>query len=561
MENRADGAHREREHFFGAAKSVAGLTVLSRIAGMFRATAIASLGANALTDAFSLAFKIPNLFRRLFAEGALSSAFVPVFTQTSESPDAGPEQAKALLASATGILGVFLLVLMFVVQAGLLVWGVFWPGPQDRQLMILLAWIMLPFMVTICLLALGSAALNCRGHFLYPAAAPILLNVIIIAAAWGVAPLFGGDLPAKLMVVGVGMTVAGVVQLVGAVRVLRRAGLSLRPRLWPVHPAIRPMLRLMVPMLIPLGLQQLLQFLESAIAWVLRAQEGAKYINILGMELPRPLEPGVLQRLDAAGYLYQFPLGVLAISLGVAVFPLLSRYAARNDIPSLRDALNRALRLALMEGLATGMGLFLLAEPITWVLYRHGRFTAADVAQSAGILRMYVLGMWALCSYQILVRCFYALKDMITPLKISCVLAAVDLVLVATLIWVPGLGARAFGLATTITFSVNAIVLVFLLRRRLGRLGGRKLAASVARSVLACAAMAGAILVLKWVLGQLVHEEGQRNWVIVGACVPAGAAVFFAAAWALRCPELKELLGARAARSAGSPPPDARDPG
>jgi putative peptidoglycan lipid II flippase len=235
-------------------------------------------------------------------------------------------------------------------------------------------------------------------------------------------------------------------------------------------------------------------------------------------------------------------MGVLAISLGVAVFPLLARYAARGDLPSLRDSLNRALRLTFLEGLSTGAGLFLLAEPISWILYRHRKFTAQDVQQTASILRMYVLGMWAFCSYQILVRAFYALKDNLTPLKISCVLAPLDLVLVATLIWIPGLGPGAFGVATSITFAVNTIALAYLLRRRLGRIGGRQLLASVLRSLAACAAMAAALYALA------LH----RAWsplaraapgVVVAVCVPAGAVVFLAAAWALRAPELAELLG------------------
>lgn len=537
MMDRTQSEHKEREHFFAAAKVVAGLTVLSRIAGMLRAMAIASLGANALTDAFAFAFKIPNLFRRLFAEGALSSAFVPVFTETMEEGESGLPKASRLLANAMGLLALFMVSLMVVLSAGLCAWGTFWPGEADRQLLILLAVVMLPFMVTICLLALGSAALNCRGHFVYPASTPIIMNIIVVAAAWFVAPMWQEDLSAQLKVVAASITIAGIVQFAGVFWLLKRNGFALRPRLRPIEPGIRPMLRLMTPMLVGLGMLQFVELLETGIAWALRGKPG-ETINLFGWVLNMPLDYGVLQRLDAARYLYQFPLGVLATSLGVAVFPLLSRYAARGDMPNLRDSLNRALRLALMEGLATGTGLYILAEPLTWLLYRHGNFTPADVAQSAGILRMYVMGMWAYCSCQILPRAFYAAKDTVTPLKISCSLAIVDFSLVSGLIWVPGVGAAAFGLATAITFSLIALVMGYTLRKRWGAIGGRKLALSVGRSLAACAAMAAVLWAMQhWLLA------AARPAVIVAACVPAGALVFLTVAFLLRAPELGELLG------------------
>jgi putative peptidoglycan lipid II flippase len=540
--------HHEREHFFGAAKVMAVLTLGSRLMGMFRAMAIASLGATRSTDAFSLAFKIPNLFRRLFGEGALSAAFVPVLTETSEKE--GPQQTSKLLANALGLLTLFLSCLLVVILAGLLIWEAFWPGGADRRLLVVLLALMLPFMVTVCLLALGSAALNCRGHFAYPAAAPILLNVIIIAAAVFLAPMVTRDVPGQLCVIAASVTVGGAVELAGALWMLHRHGFSLRMRLRPVAGGIRQMLRMMGPMVLGLGLLQIAELLESAIAWVLTATPEAPTLRLFGWELARPLQPGVLARLDAARYLYQFPMGVLATSLAVAVFPLLSRYAARGDMENLRASLNRALRLAMMEGLAAGVGLFVLAEPITRLLYQHRNFTAEDTRQAAFILRMYVLGMWAFCSYQIFARAYYSVKDTMTPLKVSCSLLVLELVMITTLVWVPDLGAGAFGVTAATVFTLNTVVLAIKLRKRLGPFGGRKLLKSVARSLIACGVMAEAILVLEHVL------SGYRTWVVVGVCVPAGAAAFLMSAWALRAPELGELLGAMKESRNGDSGPD-----
>jgi putative peptidoglycan lipid II flippase len=219
------------------------------------------------------------------------------------------------------------------------------------------------------------------------------------------------------------------------------------------------------------------------------------------------------------------------------VFPLMSRYASRGDTVNLRDSINRAVRLSIMEGLATGVGLFILAGPIITTIYARRKFTVADAEQAAFVLQMYVLGMWAYCSYQILARAFYACKDTRTPLRVSCCLAVVNLAMLLSLMWIPGFGPGAFGLSTSITFSLNTLILIWILRKRLGLLGGRKIAISIVRSLIACGAMAGVVYALRW------YMNGMRNLLILAVCIPTGAAVFLMVAWLLRAPELKELLG------------------
>ncbi|MGA2678717.1 MAG: murein biosynthesis integral membrane protein MurJ [Sedimentisphaerales bacterium] len=527
-------AHREREHFFSSAKVVAGITLVSRVFGLFRDMGVTSLGANRLTDAYGLAFQIPNLFRRLFGEGALSSAFVPVFTDTVEKD--GFEKASKLLANAMALLAVFLLAVMLLVEIVFVVVALL-PGSSDRQFLMMMATIMFPYMVTVCLLALGSAALNCRGHFAFPAAAPIIFNIVGIVAAWWIAPMLKGNLPGQLVIVAFSVIIAGLIQLIAVLWLLRKSGFSVRLRLTPVEPGIVPIIKLLMPVLLGLGFLQISELLATIISWNLTATAAAPDINIIGWVLHKPLTPGVITRVNAARALYQFPMGVLAISLGVAVFPLLTRYAARNDIVNLRDSINRALRLALMEGIATGVGLYILAEPIVKVIYARRNFSPADAAQAAFVLQMYVLGMWAYCSYQILARAFYSMKDTTTPLRVSCVLVVVNLLMLITMIWIPWLGAGAFGLSTTITFAINAVVLVYLLRKRLGLFGGRKILASVIRGIIASAVMSAVIYLLMWLMRDM------RNWIVVVACVPAGTFVFVGMAWLLGSPEIAELRG------------------
>jgi putative peptidoglycan lipid II flippase len=527
-------AHREREHFFSSAKVVAGITLVSRVFGLFRDMGVTSLGANRLTDAYGLAFQIPNLFRRLFGEGALSSAFVPVFTDTAEKD--GFEKASKLLANAMALLAVFLLAVMLLVEIVFVVVALL-PGSADRQFLMMMATIMFPYMVTVCLLALGSAALNCRGHFAFPAAAPIIFNIVGIVAAWWIAPMLKGNLPGQLVIVAFSVIIAGLIQLIAVLWLLRKSGFSIRVRLTPVEPGIVPIIKLLMPVLLGLGFLQISELLATIISWNLTATDLSQNISIFGWVLHKPLTPGVITRVNAARALYQFPMGVLAISLGVAVFPLLTRYAARNDIVNLRDSINRALRLALMEGIATGVGLYILAGPIVKVIYARRNFSPADAAQAAFVLQMYVLGMWAYCSYQILARAFYSMKDTTTPLRVSCVLVVVNLLMLITMIWIPWLGAGAFGLSTTITFAINAVVLVYLLRKRLGLFGGRKILASVIRGIIASAVMSAVIYLLLWLM------KDMRNWIVVVACVPAGAVVFVGTAWLLGSPEIAELRG------------------
>ena len=554
-----DGVRKEREHFFGAAKLMSALTVLSRVAGMVRAMALANFGANALTDAFTLAFQIPNFFRRLFGEGALSAAFVPVFTQTLQGED-GLARARRLFANAMGLLALLMVGLMVLIQLGLLAWWC-WPTltggqplAEDGRLLIQMTAVMLPFMVTICMLALASAALNCRGHFWYPAAAPVLLNLVIIGAS--AVAYYGGQrgdehLPGQLLLISASVSVAGVLQLAGVCWLLKRSGFSLSMTLRPIQPGVGQIARLMGPVILGLGFFQLSELLSSVLAISLAGPEGAT-MSLFGFTMQKPLDEGVLVKLANARYLYQFPMGVLAISLGVAVFPLLSRYAARGDMDNFRHSVNRAVRLSFMEGLASGAGLFVLAEPITRLLFRHGDYTDADALSTAFILKTYAVGMWAYCTYQISVRAFYALKDTRTPMILSCVLQVVQLGLCFALVWVAWRewfgnadGAGAFGVATAVTFSVNAVLLAWFLRRRLGRLGGRRMLWSFARSGLATAAMVGAIHTTLWLLarGGIDGATRGQNGLIVAVAVPVGGLVFLATAAALRSPELRELAG------------------
>lgn len=305
---------------------------------------------------------------------------MPVFTETAETE--GWDRARFVLANCAGLLALLLAGLVAVIELVLAAVLLFAPGQWDRTLLIQLMMIVLPFMITICLLALGSAALNCKGHFAYPAFAPIILNVFLIAAALLARRFLGGGQWQGLFVLAGAVVAAGLAQLAAVAWLLRTAGLAAMPSIRPVVSEVRKIAALTLPMMIPMGLSQLSSLFDSFYAWFMTATETASHFTVLGHTMAKPLQPGVVTCLYAAERLYNFPLGIFAISLATAVFPLFSRYAARGDVAGLRAATNRSLRLSLFLGIPAGVALILLARPAAVLIYRHGDFRPDDAARA-----------------------------------------------------------------------------------------------------------------------------------------------------------------------------------
>ncbi len=536
----ADATDRHEEHrFFRGAATIASLTMLSRVFGLVRDAAIGAMGATHMMGAFRVAFSIPNLFRRLFGEGAVSIAFVPVFTEVAQTD--GIDRARAVLANAAGLLAVLLASLVAIGELGLLAWLIIAPGNAEHTMLLQLTMIVLPFMLTVCLLAIGSAALNCRKHFAYPAFAPILLNMFMIAGAFTAHVCFDGATTGGLVLLASSVTVAGVVQLAGVIWLLRRIGLAAAPTLRPVLEPVKRIAALTLPMLLPIGILQFSAFFDRVYLHAIAVRPDSTTLEVFGLRLTRPVGEGVVTWFDCANRLYQYPMAILGISLATAIFPLFSRYAADGDVPGLRTTANRAIRWSLFMGIPSGVALLFLAEPIVAVIFRHGRFTSFDVARTAFILRMYCLGMWAYFCNHILLRAFFSQKDTRTPLWTSCILAGVNLVMVIGLVFTP-LAGGALGLATATTSSINALTLTFILRRRWGRLGLRSILASLGRIVPAAGAMAGVIVLANHLLlGPIAQASNTRAGVALLVAIPAAAGVFLVLTRLLGAPELTEL--------------------
>ncbi len=535
------------KRLFGAAKLIAACTLLSRVTGLARDIVLnAHFGQGWVQDSFNYGFQIPNLFRRLFGEGALAAVFVPQFTEVLDRD--GKPAAGVLLGRVCGLLVVVLSTLTIVLELGVAAVWHFAPGEAMRRLMLGLTAVMLPFMISICLLAVFSSILNCLHHFTVPALAPIVLNVCNILGVLVVGPAM--SVRPEIQVYGVALSVvaASVLQIAIVLPVLRTYGIRFRPSVDWRDPTVRRMMRTFVPIMIGQGVLLLNVYLDSQVCTFLtRGPNQAETFSIAGRQIRYPLNDGALSAVSNAQRLYQFPLGVLAISLATAAFPLLSRHASRGDMPAMRRATGSALRMAVFEGLPAGLMMIVLAQPIVTLLFQYQRFGAAATERASWVLAWYGIGMWAFCGQHIVTRGFYSLKDTLTPMWIGCGLVLLNQALNLSLVWHPRIREAAFGISTSITASLQVAIGLWILRQRMGgRIGARELARSFARTLIAGLLAAGAAMLVLWwarrsggLAGMSIVARAARVFLPMGA---AGL-VYLAAAKAMRMREVDWLLG------------------
>jgi putative peptidoglycan lipid II flippase len=507
---------------------------------MLRDTVTARLfGVSPVTDAFWLAFKIPNLARRLFGEGALTAAFLPAFSRELARGSGGgvPPAAWQLASAVFSFLAAILAGLVLAGEA--IVWllsQAFVDEPDTRLLLGLIA-VMLPYAMLICLAAQVTAILQALGHFTWPALVPVVLNLCWISSIWLVDPWFEPDRIAQAYALAVCVVVAGVFQLALQWPTLLRLGFRLRAGWRESRPAVREVFRAMLPVVVGLSIEQINTLADGLIAWGFSQPEGG-----LPMPLPGspayPLRAGAVSALYFAERMYQFPLGVFGIALGTVLFPLFAGHAARGELHKLRDDLTLGLRLVIAIGIPASAGLIVLALPLTRLLFEHGEFTMDDSLRTAALIRAYGAGVWAFCGLPILYRGFYALGDRMAPLRVGLWAVACDTILNLTLIW--PLAERGLACSTALSATGQIFCLVWLIQRRVGQLDWRRLMATAARTVLATGLMsaccAGAMLLLPF---------GDGRWqqiLSVFGPVTLGIASFFAAARLTGLVELNWLL-------------------
>ncbi len=474
---------------FSGLRIVALSTLASRVLGMFREIASARLfGVGPIWDAFSFAFLIPNLARRLFGEGALSAAFLPVFARQLEADAHGDPRSAWQLASA--VFSLLAVVLTGLVLTGeLVLWGLSraFSGHAETQLMLGLTAVMLPYSLLICLAAQVTAVLHALGNFKWPALVPVVLNICWIASIWLVDPLFEPDRVAQIYALAVCIVGAGVLQLALQWPSLRKLGFRFDRRWQAVRPAVGEIARAMLPVTLGLSITQINTVLDRLIAWTLMAPAKGTWAIPLPLGLAYPLEAGAVSALYFGERVYQFPLGVFGVALGTVLFPLLSRHAARGEIDRVRDDLSLGLRLVIAIGLPASAGLVLVAEPLTRLLYQHGEFSALDTARVAPILVAYGAGVWAYCAIPVLYRGFYAVGERKIPIQVGLIAVGLDLALNLSLIW--PWGERGLASSTAISATIQVALLAWMIQRRVGRLDWQRLSVTAAKALFATQTM------------------------------------------------------------------------
>ncbi|UQB41534.1 murein biosynthesis integral membrane protein MurJ [Thiomicrospira microaerophila] len=426
-----------------ATATVGGMTMISRVLGFVRDMVIARFfGASAGADAFFVAFKIPNFFRRLFAEGAFSQAFVPVLAETKEKR--GIEAVRHLVGAIAFRLGLILLLLTLFGVFGASLWmSVFAPGfradPEKFELATAMLQITFPYLMLISLVALSSALMNTYNKFAVPAFTPVWLNLVLIGCAIWLAP----HLEQPVMALAWGVLLAGIVQLMFHLPFLWQMGLLPSPTA-KSDPGVGEVKRLMLPALFGVSVAQINLLVDTILASF--------------------LVTGSVSWLYYSDRLMEFPLGVFGVALATVVLPGLSKKAANADWEGFKQDLDFALKLVALIALPAMVGLFLLAQPLLVTLFFYGEFTAFDVLMSSQSLMAYSLGLLGFILVKVLAPAFYARKEMKTPVKIAVVALVSNIIL--NLILIGPLAHVGLALATSISAMLNAGLLYYFLLKQ-----------------------------------------------------------------------------------------------
>jgi putative peptidoglycan lipid II flippase len=525
----AAGADSRADRLNTRAAAVVGLAVLcSRVLGLAREQIFAALfGGGRIMDAFTIAFRIPNLLRDLFAEGALSTAFVTVFTKTAAlEDDAAAWRLANKVATLAGVTLSAITVLGILTAPWLV--AVLAPGfdPDKAALTVTLTRVMYPFILLVSLAALVMGMLNARSVFGVPAMASSFFNLGSIVAGvliglW-LDPHFGQR---AILGLAIGTLIGGALQLAVQLPTLHAQGYAWRADFHWRDPGVRAILRLMGPSVIAASTTQVNVLINSVFA--------------------SRLGDGPTFWLTVAFRLMQLPLGIFGVALGTVALPLLARMAATGNITAFRSELARGMRLAFLMTIPASVGLMVLAEPIISVLYQHGRFGAHETAESAGALRFYAIGLCGYAALKVLVNAFYALDKRKTPMVVSSLAVGVNLLLNWIFTLQLGWGHRGLAFSTACVATSNFLILYVLMRAHLGTLESRAMLRLLGKIAVATSCL----LAISWAGGHylLANWALQAFWPKLASLllvIGAGAGAFFLAASALGISEVHDITRA-----------------
>lgn len=450
---------------------VGGATLVSRAFGYIRDMVVASLfGTGAATDAFFVAFRIPNTLRRLFAEGALTIAFIPVFT---EHLTRSPREDAETLSRSTGLLTFLVISVITLLGVGFAPWIVkifaygFTQDPDTFDLAVHLTRIVFPYILLVCLVAWAMGILNSFKHFFAPAFAPVLLNLGMILCAL----LLRSYFPHPIFALAVGVILGGILQILLQIPFLARTGMTFWGRINLLHSGLKRIALLMLPAMFGLAVYQL---------------------NVLmGTLLASFLLPGSISFLYYADRVVEAPLGIFAIALATAVLPTMSEKTAAKDIEGLKETLNYSLRALLFLIIPATLALIVIRAPIVNVLFERGEFTAESTRNTASALWAYAVGLIAFSGVRVVVPAFYSLQDTRTPVRVALIAFISNLAFSLTLMG--PMQHVGLALATSLSAYLNLALLLYLLHRKIGGLNLTDLVPAVVKMLVASGIMAVAV--------------------------------------------------------------------
>lgn len=518
----------DRHRVLRSALLVGAFTSLSRLLGMVRDLLTAGMfGTSLPMSAFVVAFRIPNLFRRLFGEGALSSAFIPVFMEVRKNE--GDASAHRLASRVLSLAGVGLLVLT---AAGILLAGWLMHGAgagTQRALILPLTQIMLPYMVLICLVALCAAMLNSYHHFTTPALSPSLMNLTWIFTVLVICPLFGDTLEERIYGLAWGVMLSGVIQFVVQLPALRRQGFDYQFTLEWDDPRIKRVFLLMGPATLGLAVTQINTMVNSLLAaWI------------------GPWAPAALFYSERLLYL---PQGILATAMSTVLLPVFASHAAEKRDAEILSTMNHSLRMLMFVMTPAAIGLLVLARPIVQMLFEWGAFDETSTNLTTLALQCYAPGLLFFSFSKVFVPAFYAHQDTKTPVKVGLACVLLNLALNILFIFTLPLYVKHAGLAasTVIAEIFNGAVLAWLVHHRLGSPGWRVMLGSGLKSFAAAIVMGAVIwFLLPVVAGMMGADMPAKLAQVISVLVTIGVGIglYLVVARLLGCAELAEVLHA-----------------
>lgn len=503
-----------------AAGLVGAATMISRITGLARDTVIAALfGASWMTDAFWVAYRIPNLLRRLLGEGALTVAVVPVFTEYLEkkTKEDALDLAYNVFTALSAILVVLCILGIIFSPAIVTVIG---PGfvnqPDQFALAVFLNRLMFPYLFFICLVALCMGILNAFRHFAAPALSPIMLNAAMILCAFFLRDFFAQPITA----LAIGVVIGGFLQLAMQWPALRKFGVQFRFRINWHHPGIRQIGLLFIPAVFSGAVNTLNVFVGTILA---------------------TLQPaGSVTYLFYADRIVELPLGVFAIAVGTVTLPSFSKHAALGHFEDLKSSISFSMRMTLFLIIPAMAALMVLSLPIISVLFQRGAFDAQAAILTGQALFCYSLGLWAFSISRIFISSFYSLQDSKWPMRAAVITFAFNLT--ASLILMGPLKHNGLALANSIAAAANVLILAFVLKRKIGPFLDRTFYTSVGKIIISTLFMLGAVWVIEYVMPWDTQASFKIRLIYLLTTITAGAAVFFLLAYVLKSPEIHALV-------------------